>query len=203
MSANLSNPAIPEIRCYFENRSWHGLRRKRGPFCNAGNRPIADIRSTRHHRQVSPTAYFLPTAAHDADLSAWASIIPPGCRVLRSNLFGDMFLLAPDGVIYMFDRGGFSVERIAPSEEVFWREVHDDPEGWQFRPLADECSRAGKVLMAEQCYAFTRPPVLGGDYSVENVRVAPWQEWFSFTTDLFQQIKDLPDGAVISLKIED
>ncbi|TCQ01912.1 T6SS immunity protein Tdi1 domain-containing protein [Sphingomonas sp. PP-CC-3A-396] len=152
---------------------------------------------------MSPTAYFLPTAAHATDLSAWASIIPTGCRVLRSNLFGDMFLLAPDGVMHMFDRGGFSVERIARSEKVFWREVQDDPEGWQFRPLADECRRAGKVLMADQCYAFTTPPVLGGDYSVENVWVAPWREWFSFTAELFRQIEGLPDGAAISLKIED
>jgi hypothetical protein len=151
---------------------------------------------------MSPTAYFLPAAAHDADLLAWASIIPPGCRVLCFNLFGDMFLLAPDGGLHMFDRGGFSVERIAPSEEAFWREVQDDPEGWQSRLLADECRRASKVLTAEQCYAFTTLPVLGGDYSVENVWVAPWQEWFSFTADLFRQIKDLPDGAVISLKIE-
>ena len=152
---------------------------------------------------MDPTAYFLPTASHDADLSAWATIIPQGCRVLRSNLFGDMFLLAPDGLIHMFDRGSFSVERIALSEETFWREVQDDPEGWQLRPLADECRRAGKVLMAEQCYAFTIPPVLGGDYSEQNVWVAPWHDWFSFTADLFRQIKDLPDGAVVSLKIED
>jgi hypothetical protein len=56
---------------------------------------------------MSSTAYFLPAAAHDADLSAWASIIPPSCRVLRSNLFGDMFLLAPDGVLHMFDGAAF------------------------------------------------------------------------------------------------
>ena len=152
---------------------------------------------------MSPTAYFLPAPADDADLSAWASIIPPGCRVLRSNLFGDMFLLAPDGVMHMLDRGGFSVDFIAPSEEAFWHIVQDDPEGWQLRPLADECRRAGKVLTAEQCYAFTKLPVLGGDYSVENIWVAPCQEWFSLTAHLYRQIKDLPDGAVLSLKVED
>jgi hypothetical protein len=39
------------------------------------------------------------------------------------------------------------------------------PAGWQ---------RAGKVLADGQCYAFTTLPIFGGDYSVENVWVAPW-----------------------------
>jgi hypothetical protein len=59
------------------------------------------------------------------------------------------------------------------------------------------------VLAAGQCYAYTTPPVVGGEYRVENVWVAPWQEWFSLTADLFQQIKDLPDGATVSLKAVD
>lgn len=54
-----------------------------------------------------------------------------------------------------------------------------------------------------QCYAFKVPPVLGGDYVVENVWVAPWAEWFSFTADLFRQIKDLPDGTAVSFKVVD
>lgn len=152
---------------------------------------------------MNATDYFLPAAADDTDLSAWASILPAQCRVLRTSLFGDPFLLDHAGVVHMLDRGGCSAERIAASEEQFWREVQGDPQGWQLRALADECQKAGKVLAAEQCYAFTTLPVIGGDYSVENVWVAPWREWFSFTADLFQQIEELPDGATISLKVVD
>ena len=147
--------------------------------------------------------YFLPKAADDADLSAWSPILPRVARVLRTNLFADVFVVDDRGAVYMLERAACSAQQIASSEEEFWRQAHDDADGWQLRPLADECHRAGKLLADEQCYAFTTPLVLGGKYDAENVWVAEWKEWFSFTADLFQQIKDLPDGATVSLKVVD
>jgi len=129
---------------------------------------------------MSATDYFLPAAADDTDLSAWASILPSQCRVLRTSLFGDPFLLDQAGVVHMLDRGGCSAERIAASEDEFWREVQSDPEGWQLRHLADECRQAGKVLAAEQCDGFKTPPVLGGSYPVENV--FPQQQTYNLTS---------------------
>jgi hypothetical protein len=147
--------------------------------------------------------YFLPRGADEADLSAWCSILPSGARVLRTNLFGDAFVVDDRGSVHILDRGGCSVDRIASSAEDFWREVREDVHGWQLRPLADACRRAGKVLTDGHCFAFTIPPVLGGDYSVENVWVAPCAEWFSLSASLFEQIKDLADGAQVTLKIVD
>lgn len=147
------------------------------------------------------TDYLLPNAASATDLSAFASVLPLQPRVICTNLFGDQFLVAGDGAVHMLDRGGFSADRIAASEEEFWRELAGDAQGWQLRPLADECRRAGKVLAGGQCYAFSTLPVLGGDYTAENVWVASWQEWFSFTADLFQQIDGLPEGAKVTLKV--
>lgn len=152
---------------------------------------------------MSATDYFFPTAADGTDLSGWASILPARFRVLRTNLFGDPFLADGSGAVHMLDRGGCSVECIAASEDEFWREVQDDAHGWQLRPLAEECRRAGKVLAGDQCYAFMTPPILGGVYTAENVWIAPWQDWFSFTADLFQQVDRLPDGAAVSLKVMD
>ena len=147
--------------------------------------------------------YFLPDAADQPDLSAWASLLPSQFRVLRTSLFGDPFLVDGTGAVHMLDRGGCSVERIATSEEEFWQKIQDDEQGWLLRPLADECQRDGKTLSNGQCYAFTTPPILGGDYSADNVWVAPWKEWFSFTSDLFKQIESLPDGSAASLKVVD
>jgi hypothetical protein len=93
------------------------------------------------------------------------------------------------------------VQHLATSEEEFWRKIQDDEQGWQLRPLADECQRTGKVLADGQCYAFTTLPILGGDYSAENVWVAPLGEWFSFTSDLFKQVEALPNGSTVSLKV--
>jgi hypothetical protein len=152
---------------------------------------------------MNPDGYFLPRAADDVDLSAWSPILPKVARILRTNLFGDVFVTDDSGAVHMLERAACSARQIASSEKEFWRLVHDDGEGWQLRSVADECRRAGKFLADGQCYAFTTLPVLGGKYDAENIWVAHWKEWFFFTADLFQQIKDLPDGATVRLKVVD
>ncbi len=147
--------------------------------------------------------YFLPSTADKADLTAWLPILPGRARILRSNLFADAFVVDSGGAVHMLERAACTAERIASSEEEFWRQVEDDAHGWQLRALVDACRHAGKVLGDDQCYAFTTLPALGGDYTVGNVWVAPWHNWLAFTADMFQQIKDLPDGARVRLKIAD
>lgn len=152
---------------------------------------------------MSALDYFLPHAADDTDLSVWASILPMPVSRLCTNLFDDAFLLDTAGTVHILDRAGCSSECVAASEEDFWRGIAEDSAGWQLRLLADECRRAGMLLAEDQCYAFTTPTVLGGEYAVQNVWVAPWREWFAFTAELFQQIKGLPDGATVSMKVVD
>ena len=147
--------------------------------------------------------YFLPRAADQADLSLWASILPENPRILRTNLFGDAFIVDEDGYVHILERSGCFAERIAESEEAFWRRVNNDEQNWLMTQLADDCHSSGLILGEGQCYAFTVPPVLGGEYAPQNVWVAPWNEWFSVTGDLFAQVKDLPDGATVSFKVVD
>lgn len=146
-------------------------------------------------------SYFLPTLADDFDLGAWSDLLPAGSRVLRTNLFDDSMLVAADGAIHMLERAAASVSKIAASEEEFWLKIVDDNEGWQLRRLVDDCRVAGKALAPHQCYAFTTLPYLGGDYTVENVWVCSWKEWFSLTADIYTQTKNLPDGTPIELRI--
>ena len=148
-------------------------------------------------------SYFLPSSAEETDLSPWSSLLPKSVRVLRTNLFGDTFLLDAAGAVHMLERGACSCQQIAATEREFWSVLQSDDEGWQLRQLADACREAGMPLQDGQCYAFTTPPILGGDYIVGNVWVAPWTEWFGFTADLFDQIRGLPDGASVSLQIVD
>jgi hypothetical protein len=165
--------------------------------------PVADVRLTRHHLGMNATDYFLPPAADETDLSSWSSILPSPVRILHTNLFGDPFVVDAAGAVHMLDRGGCSTERIAASELDFWDAIQSDRDGWQLRSLADECRRAGTLLADGHVMRSPPPPVLGGEYAVENVWVAPWPEWFAFTADLFQQTEAVPDGATISLNVVD
>ena len=148
---------------------------------------------------MGPSEYFLPQQASEADLSCWSSILPTPVRVLQTNLFGDAFVLVRDGTVHMLERACHSAQRIALSEEEFWREIEDDARGWQLRRLADRCRLSGKILADGECYAFATLPVLGGEYTVQNIQITQWREWFAYTSDMFQQIKDFPDGTTVRL----
>jgi hypothetical protein len=47
------------------------------------------------------------------------------------------------------------------------------------------------------------PGVLSGSYEVSNIKSAPLAELVRFSGDLGRQIRDLPDGADIELKVVD
>ncbi|MEP5938190.1 MAG: T6SS immunity protein Tdi1 domain-containing protein [Erythrobacter sp.] len=147
--------------------------------------------------------FFLPREVDEVDLKPWASLLPTSAKPLRTNLFGDTFLLDGAGAVHMLERAGCSCQQVAPSEETFWHELSEDPEGWLLGSLVEECRGADKTLATGQCYAFSTPPILGGDYSAENIWVAPWRDWFAFTEQIFQKIKDLPDGTAVTIEIED
>jgi len=48
-------------------------------------------------------------------------------------------------------------------------------------------------------FKYLRPPL--GEYSGSNVKVAPLLEIIRFSGDLGKQIKELPDGAQIELRV--
>lgn len=148
---------------------------------------------------ADPSEYLLPNDANEDDLSSWQPLVPGGARIIATNLFGDAFFVAPPGGVYMLERGAASLQSIAPSEPGFWKDIVEDAEGWQLRPLVDRCRSGGKILGEGQCYAFAVLPVLGGEYEPDNVWVASWHEWFALTADIYNQIKDVPDGTKVQL----
>lgn len=150
---------------------------------------------------MDPASYFLPKAADDVDLSAWATLVPRSARVVHTNLFGDAFAVDEHGTVHMLERGACSADEIASSEEEFWRKLQNDEDGWQLRPLADDCRDQGMLLREGQCYAFKTLPILGGKYEAANIYVCDWSEWFSFTAEVFRQIGDLPDGTTVTFKV--
>jgi hypothetical protein len=146
---------------------------------------------------------FLPPEALASDLSAWAAILSPGYRLLAANLFADFFLSDEAGVIYMLELSPRTVTAIAASEAEFRERLVEDSEGWLLRPLADRCREAGMNPQPDDCYAFTTLPVFGGLYEVDNIFLCPWREWISFSADIYCQIKDLPDGGQVEIRVVD
>ena len=138
-----------------------------------------------------------------SDLHSWSEILPSGCRVLDTNLFGDVFLIGLSGSVYMLELAVGSISEVAASEAEFRRLCQIDEEGWLLRPLAARCRAVGMTLGPGQCYTFTTLPLFGGEYQVENIWKCAWRGWFGFLGSVYAQTKNLPDGSNVTLAISE
>jgi hypothetical protein len=63
------------------------------------------------------------------------------------------------------------------------------------RRVAD--NREHFITGHNQCYGYIVPPMLGGEYAVANFEPTVLSVHYSFLADIYQQTKDVPDGAQI------
>jgi hypothetical protein len=122
-------------------------------------------------------------------LSGWARLLPAKLVVWLMNRFGDLFLVYTDGSVHMLDVGVGTVNRIAQSRDDFGTQLDegDNANQWLMIPLVDDLVAAGKVLKPGDCYGYVMPPILGGDYIVENTFVLSITEHYSFHAYLQEQ----------------
>ncbi|KLU06266.1 hypothetical protein RISK_001477 [Rhodopirellula islandica] len=121
------------------------------------------------------------------------------------NRFGDVFAVLDDDRVHMLGVGGGTFERVADSRDHFCDllDVDDNASEWLMISLIDALVAAGKPLKSGYCYGYLRNPVLGGNCAVANSIVIPINEHFGLNAELHQQIKDLPDGAQVTIKFTD
>jgi hypothetical protein len=156
---------------------------------------------------VPVTDYLLD--ADDVDwtdaLASWAWLLPPEVTVWLGNRFADLFLVLPDESVYRLDAGVGSFERLAANRDEFCARI-DEPgtaDEWLLIPLVDALVAAGVTVRSGECYGYKTLPVLGGDYTVENCGPLPVADYLGFCGSLHEQIKNLPDGAQVELKVTD
>ena len=133
----------------------------------------------------------------------WAWLVPKQFTVWLMNRFGDLFLVFDDGSVHMLDVGGGSLEQVANTRDDFQAKVDEDENAnvWFMIPLVDQLLAAGMTLKKGECYSYKQPPVLGGDYTVENTCVLPIAEHYGAYGSIHNQIKDLPDGTQVVLNV--
>lgn len=103
----------------------------------------------------------------------------------------------------MFDVGGGTLERVADSRDGFSDLIdrEDNANQWLMIPLVNELVASGKLLKPGYCYGYLQSPILGGDYTVENTIVIPIAEHYHVNGSIHEQIKDLPDGSKVTLRV--
>lgn len=134
----------------------------------------------------------------------WAWALNDPTQVLMVNAFGNVLVTCHDGTLW----------RVIP-EELTARKIRDDKnylaafedeqfrEDWLFEGVTDAAGAALGPLGEGQCYAFKTWPIMGGPFTPDNMYVATTTEWLGVSGEVGRQIKDLPNGAKITLDIVD
>jgi hypothetical protein len=152
-----------------------------------------------------PEQYVLPVTRSDWGelLAAWQPIIPQRSSPWILTKFGEIFFCHEDGKIGMLQVSGFQYQVVAKDQTDFreWLVDPDKTTEWFLAPLVDRLEAVGKRLAPEQCFSFIRPLALGGALTMENVMVISIREHFRCWGDVFQQMKDVPDGGHVILKV--
>jgi hypothetical protein len=137
-------------------------------------------------------------------LADWAWLLPEELTVWLMNRYGDLFLVFNDDTVHLLDVGNGTIEQLAENRDEFALKIDEDDNvsNWLMVPLVDRLIEADKRLRADQCYSFIIPPILGGEYTVENTAILSITEHYGVYASIHQQIKGLPDGTKVVLKIK-
>jgi hypothetical protein len=134
----------------------------------------------------------------------WTWLVPKRFTVWLMNRFRDLYLVLDEGSVHMLDVGCGSLKQVANSREDFGVKIDEDDNAndWFMIPLVDELVAAGITLQGGQCYSYKKPPVLGGDYTLQNTCVLPIAEHYGAYGSIHHQIKDLPDGSNVVIQVD-
>jgi hypothetical protein len=128
-------------------------------------------------------------------------VIPEICQVLAVNSMGNCFIKCINDHYWRVCPEELSATLIAKTEQEV-QVVFDDSdfkEDWQLLGLIDLAEEHLGKLNKDECYVMIKPAVIGGEYSVNNLRIGSIYEYLSLTGDMAFQIKDLKDGDEVSI----
>ena len=123
----------------------------------------------------------------DLDHQTLLSISPFGDLLLRDDT-GEISLLDINlGILEYASTGGTDPASLFPI-------AFDDQ-------IASGYRAAGLLLQPGKCYGLKIPGVTGGSFEVDNIYIASVAEYISFTGNFHYQIKDIPDGTKVKIKV--
>ena len=140
----------------------------------------------------------------DDILSCWTWKTMHMQAVATISVIGDLFLVGKDGAVYWLQTNGGELTKAADNLQQFEQFLGDEKkvDNWFLPSLIEELIAAGKKLKENQVYSFKKMPVIGGDYSVDNIEPTNISVHFAFTGQISEQIKELPDGTQVNVKFE-
>jgi hypothetical protein len=137
-------------------------------------------------------------------LREWRWLCPGHFRLLARNAFGDLFLAHEDGWVIWLDVAAGKLKEIAQSDGEFWEKARKPEFAAEWFAENDERAFVlrGFVPDPHQCIAFATPLVFKEAARSSKPFLVDLYEGVSFLGDLHRQLRDLPDGGQVRLRIE-
>lgn len=133
----------------------------------------------------------------------WTGLEP--VEVVGENDFGNLMIRDRDGRYWRLCPEDLSCEIVAGDRaglDALSRDqefLHD----WYMKALVEEARVRLGPLAEGRKYCLKIPGVLGGEYGGANLATISLAELVRSSGDVARQIKDLPDGARVELKVTD
>ena len=132
-------------------------------------------------------------------LESWGWLGIGAKAPVLATLFGDVIL--QDGRSFWFlDSVGGSLTPTWSSVDALKSDLNtaEGQDRYLLGGLAMAAERNGLVLGPNDVYDFTIPPILGGKFDVDNVKVMDFVVSLYLAGQLLDQVKSLPPGTKIS-----
>jgi hypothetical protein len=141
----------------------------------------------------------------DTIRTAWSftGLVP--LSIVDANAFGNLLVEDVDGRIWRICPEELSCSVVAPSRQEL-REIQtsrDFREDWGMDQLVALATSVLGTPGEGRCFCLKIPAVLGGGYQRDNLATITVAELIAVSGDIALQIKDLPDGARVELKVVD
>ena len=135
--------------------------------------------------------------------AAWGWAGLEAAELISENEFGNLIVLDRAGRYWRMCPEDIYCEIVA-WDRAAYEELVKQPdfiEDWQMEALVRVAREKLGDLALGQKYCLITPGILGGSYKAANIGTAPLIELIRFSGDLAQQLKDVPDGGEVTLKV--
>jgi hypothetical protein len=125
-------------------------------------------------------------------LSQWAWLVPADHTPLMVGAFGDWIVGAPDGSHWVLCLLEGDYRQIARDCAEFNRlkQQPENMESWFKADWVEIAARCGLVPKIDECLGWKIPPILGGEFSVDNIAVFPLRVYQSTQGQLHRQRRE-------------
>jgi len=122
-------------------------------------------------------------------LRRWTPPLPADFSLWIVNRLGELIVVDENEKVYFMQVGTGVLHSVADNRQQFAQrlDLMENADVWLRISLVDACSKANMRLADHECYGFKVPPVLQGQYAIDNLQPTLLDKHYSLLAHLVKQ----------------